>query len=385
MRLSSSRVRQALGSLFVAVGWGVLGMAALAQGNLGRITGAILDQSGGAIAGSTVTVTDVQRGISRTLITDQAGEYAAPNLQPGTYTVRGEAKGFKTTERSGLLLQVGQDMRIDLTLQPGEQTQTVTVTEQAPLVETTNATLGGTLDNETINELPLNGRNYQNLVVLRPGSIFYAGGGGWTQSTNGSRPEDNGYIVDGLTNDHPLTGLTIINGAGVEGDAATILPIDAIQEFKVIENPPAEYGWKPGAIVNVGLKSGTNAIHGTAYAFGRSDALDARNYFDPLPAGGNCLIYGPQPLAACGKTAVQLEQFGATVGGPIKKDKLFYFLGFEEERYTLGNLSVDSVPEGNPQDTPDIANSFPDALHDMVVNNGAAVGSGISPLSLHLA
>jgi hypothetical protein len=150
--------------------------SSFAQGNLGRIAGAVQDLSGGAVAGSTVTVTDVQRGISRTLVTDDAGEYVAPNLQPGTYTVRSEAKGFKTTERSGLVLQVGQDMRIDLTLQPGEQTQTITVTEQAPLVETTNATLGGTLDNETINELPLNGRNYQNLVVLRPGSMVYPGG-----------------------------------------------------------------------------------------------------------------------------------------------------------------------------------------------------------------
>ena len=114
--------------------------------------------------------------------------------------------------------------------------------------------------------------------------MFYPGGGGWTQSTNGSRPEDNGYIVDGLTNDHPLTALTVINGAGVEGDAATILPIDAIQEFNVIENPPAQYGWKPGAIVNVGLKSGTNNLHGTAYAFGRSDAFDARNYFNAAPS-----------------------------------------------------------------------------------------------------
>jgi hypothetical protein len=385
MLFPNLRARKALAFLGAIIGLCCLSVPAFPQGNLGRITGAVIDQSGGAIAGSTVTVTDVQRGISRTLVTDQSGEYAAPNLQPGTYTVRSEAKGFKTTERTGLLLQVAQDMRIDMTLQPGEQTQTVTVTEQAPLIETTNATLGGTLDNETINELPLNGRNYQNLVSLRPGSLFYPGGGGWTQSTNGSRPEDNGYIIDGLTNDHPLTGLTIINGAGVEGDAATILPIDAIQEFKVLENPPAEYGWKPGAIVNVGLKSGTNDLHGTAYAFGRSDSFDARNYFNPVVSGGNCLIYGPQPLAACDKTAVNLEQFGATVGGPIKKDKLFFFLGFEEERYTLGNLNVDQVPEGNPQASPDIRHSLPDALNDMVVNNGAAVGTGISPLSLHLA
>jgi len=370
--------RLVLVGLAVVLYW----LPAFGQSNLARISGSVTDKSGGVVANATVTVTDMQRGLARTLTTDDAGEYVAPNLQPGTYTVRSEARGFKTTERSGLVVQVGQDIRIDMTLEPGEQTQTITVTEQAPLVETTNATLGGTLDNTTINELPLNGRNYQNLVGLRPGSTFYVGGGGWTQSTNGSRPEDNGYIVDGLTNDHPLTGLTIINGAGVEGDAATILPIDAIQEFKVLENPPAEYGWKPGAIVNVGLKSGTNNIHGTAYAFGRSDAFDARNYFDQAPAVN---------------TPIELEQFGATVGGHIKKDKLFYFLGFEEERYTLGNLSSDQVPEGGSQPavfgsishcvilvTGDCSGSLSDALHDLV-SNGQSIGSGISPLSLHLA
>jgi outer membrane receptor protein involved in Fe transport len=347
---------------------------------MGRILGGITDQSGGVVAGATVTIRDVQRGVSRTLTTDEAGEYNAPSLLPGTYTVRSEAKGFKTLERQNVLLQVGQDIRVDLTLQPGEQSQTITVTEQIPLMETTNATLGGTLSNETINELPLNGRNYQNLVVLRPGSMFYAGGGGWTQSTNGSHPEDNGYIVDGLTNDSPLTALTIINGAGVEGDAATILPIDAIQEFNVVENPPAQYGWKPGAIVNVGLKSGTNSLHGTAYAFGRSEAFDARNYFNPLPVGGNCLIFGPTPANLCDKTPVGLEQFGATVGGPIKKGKVFYFLGFEDERYTLGNIFPRSLPEVNPQATPDVRNSLPDAILDMEKTFGLTP----SALSMHL-
>jgi Carboxypeptidase regulatory-like domain/TonB dependent receptor-like, beta-barrel len=351
-----------------------------AQGNFGRILGGVTDPTGAVIPGATVTVTDVQRGISRTLTADQGGQYAAPNLLPGTYTVRAEAKGFRTTERSGLLLQVGQDLRIDFSLQVGEEAQTVTVTGEAPLVEVTNATLGGSLSNEIINNLPLMGRNYQNLVVLRPGSLWYPGGGGWTQSTNGSRPEDNGYIIDGLTNDSPLTGLTIINGAGVEGDAATILPIDAIQEFKVLENPPAEYGWKPGALVNVGLKSGTNSIHGTAYAFGRSDAFDARNYFDPAPVNGTCNIIGAQPLAACDKSPVELEQFGATIGGPIKKDKLFYFLGFEEERYTLGNVLVDNVPEATAQAIPDPANSFPDAISAL-----QAASITPAPLSLKLA
>src|SRR5450759_1551651 len=201
MCFSSLRTQQAIAFLCSAIGFCLFSLPTFGQGNMGRILGGITDQSGGVIAGATVTIRDLQRGVSRTLTTDEAGEYNAPSLLPGTYTVRSEAKGFKTLERQNVLLQVGQDIRVDLTLQPGEQSQTITVTEQIPLMETTNATLGGTLSNETINELPLNGRNYQNLVVLRPGSMFYAGGGGWTQSTNGSHPEDNGYIVDGLTND----------------------------------------------------------------------------------------------------------------------------------------------------------------------------------------
>jgi hypothetical protein len=350
------------------------------QGSAGRILGSVTDQSGGVIAGATVTVADVQRGVTRTLTTDQAGEYLAPDLLPGTYTVRGVAAGFKTVERASIQLEVKQDIRVDLVLQPGDQSQTVTVTEEVPQIETTNATLGGTLSNETINDLPLNGRNYQNLLTLRPGMMIYPGGGGWTQSTDGLRPEDNQYIVEGLDNDNPLTGLTIINGPGVAGDAATILPIDGIQELNVMENPPAEYGGKPGAVVTVGIKSGTNAIHGTAYAFGRDSAWDARNYFNAAPA--------PQ-------RPVALEQYGATVGGPIKKDKLFFFLAYEAESYSVGNTFFPAVPEAGPGVTPqmpnctntatgDCAGSMVDALHDLVLG-GAVVGNGIAPLSLTLS
>ena len=311
-----------------------------------------------------MTVTDVQRGIPRNLTTDQSGEYVAPSLLPGTYTVRAEAKGFKTTEHSNLLLEVGKDIRVDLTLQTGEQTQTVVVTGEAPVIETTNATLGGTLSNETINELPMMGRSYQNLLVLRPGMMIYPGGGGWTMSTNGSRPEENTFILEGLTNDNPLQGLTIINGPGVAGDAATVMPIDAIQELNIQENPPAEYGGKNGAFVNIGVKSGTNTLHGTAYAFGRDSAMDARNYFNPPP----------QP-----QRPVSLEQFGGTMGGPIIKDKLFIFGGYEGERYQIGNLFTANVPEGLPQPGGDPANSLPDAISGLMAN-----GVQPSPLSLKL-
>jgi len=354
------------------------GLPAFSQGSAGRILGSVTDQSGGVLPGATVTVLDVQRGITRALITDQSGEYVAPSLLPGSYTVRAEFKGFKTFERQNIVLEVNQDVRIDLALQPGEQTQTITVTEQLPLIETTNATLGGTLSNETMNELPMMGRSYQNLLTLRPGMMIYPGGGGWTMSTNGSRPEENQFILDGLTNDNPLQGLTIINGPGVAGDAATIMPVDAIQEVKIEENPKAEYGGKAGAVVNVGIKSGTNSIHGTAYAFGRDSAWDARNYFND----------NSEP-----KRSVALEQYGATVGGPIKKDKLFFFLGYEAENYTVGNLFFATVPEALPQPgvdgliaggcntitAGDCANSLPDAISDLI-----ASGTQPSALSLKL-
>ena len=143
-------------------------VSAFSQGQTGRILGSISDPSSGAIAGATVTVTDVQRGVVRSLVTDEAGEYAAPNLVPGTYTVHAEYKGFKAAERQNVLLEVGKELRVDLTLQPGEQTQTITVTESLPMVDTTNAVLGGTLSNQVINDLPLSGRDYENLLQLRP-------------------------------------------------------------------------------------------------------------------------------------------------------------------------------------------------------------------------
>jgi hypothetical protein len=370
--LVGRRIKKVIEVLGACLGLFLICFPLSSQGNSGRILGIIVDQSGGTIAGATVTITDTQRGISRDLITDEAGDYNAPNLLPGTYRVRAQFKGFKNVERENILLEVGQDIRVDLSLQPGVDTQTITVTEQLPMIETTNATLGGTLSNETLNDLPLNGRNYQNLLTLHPGMMIYPGGGGWTQSTDGIRPEDNQYIIDGLTNDNPFNGLTIINGPGVAGDAATILSIDAIQEVQIEENPKAEYGGKPGAIVNVGVKSGTNNLHGTAFAFGRDSAWDARNFFNPSPQE-------QKPLA--------LEQFGATVGAPIKKDKLFFFLGYEGERYTVGNSFGATVPEAVSQvpatGTADPANSFPDALHALVLG-GATVGNGISQLSLTL-
>src|SRR5438105_6989649 len=275
------KMHRAINLLGVGVGVLLFSLSLFSQGNNGRILGTVTDQTGGVISGATVSVIDKDRGVARTLTTDDAGEYNAPTLLPGTYTVRVEANGFKRMERQNVVLEVGKEVRVDITVQPGEQTQSVTVTESIPLVETTNATLGGTLNNADINDIPLNGRNYQNLLSLRPGVMIQPGGSPWTQSTNNIRPDETAWMVDGVINANFADARPIANMPSPLTDGATILPIDAIQEFNLEENAKAEYGWKPGAVVNVGIRSGTNTLHGSAYAFGRSGAWAARNFFNP--------------------------------------------------------------------------------------------------------
>src|SRR5215470_9736104 len=355
----------------------LISLPAFPQGNTGRILGAVSDQSGTYIAGATVTITDVQRGVAQSLKSDADGAFIAINLSPGTYTLRAEVKGFKVFERKNILVEVGKDVRVDALHQPGSATETITITEEVPMVDTTSTTLGGTISNEIINDLPLNGRNYQNLISLRPGTSVYPGGGPWTQTTNGIRPEDTSFIVDGVTNDESFMGLSVTNAAAVLGDAATLIPIDGIQEFNTQVNPKAEFGWKPGAITSVGLKSGTNDIHGTAYAFGRSDRFDARNYFNPVGTP---------------KTPVELEQYGGSFGGRLIPDKLFYFGAFEGQMYTVGNSlpghapTTASVAGGGGHGcavltTGDCTVSVADATADLKAQNPGFV---VNPLSNYL-
>ena len=194
------------------------------QGSNGRILGTITDQSGGVVVGATATIIDRDRGVARTLTTDDAGEYNAPNLIPGTYTVRAEAKGFSRLDRENLEVGVGKEVRVDLVLQPGTQAQTLTVTESLPMIETTNATMGGTLESTQIQDMPLNGRNYQSLLGLRPGVMLQPGGGSFTQSTNNIRPDESVWMVDGVLNENtydgrPLAGVSspISDGAAGNG------------------------------------------------------------------------------------------------------------------------------------------------------------------------
>src|SRR5215471_6907053 len=369
----------AIRSLFAALTLLLFSVTLFRSSTTGRILGTLTDQSGAAVAGATVVVTDTQRGTSRTAETDTSGGYVVPDLPSGTYRVQVQAKGFKGEERPNVQIEVASDVRADFALQPGQVTEIVTIYEQVPLVNSTSATLGGTLSNQEINDLPLNGRNYENLLQLRPGVMRYPGGGFSTTSSNGLRAEDNAYFVEGLFNSEPYSGQAIVNGAGIAGDSATILPIEAIQEFNIQQNPPAEYGWKPGSVVNVGLKSGTNAVHGSVFGFGRDGALDARNFFNA----------SPNP-----KLTRTLEQFGGSLGGAFVKDKAFFFGAYEGQRYNVGNsfggITSPSMVHMTPNGScafgfaGDCADSIPDVLADLQ-SAGNTSGFGVDAASLKIA
>lgn len=292
------------------------------QTSQGRIVGRVTDTSGAIVPKAAVTIENTEKGVKRSLETNAAGDYFAPSLSPGLYTVKVSAPTFKTAERRDIRLEVASDIRIDFALTPGAVSEVVQVSGEQPLVDTITDTLGGTLTNKLINELPLQGRDFQNLLELRPGIQRTPGGGFHSVTTNGNRYEDNNYTVDGTDDNDIYYGETVINDVGVSGTPASHLPLDAIQEFNTEENQSAEYGWKPGAVVNIGLKSGTNDFHGTAYYFHRNSAFDARNWFNPQP----------QPLSD-----LLLHQYGASAGGPIIKDKWFIFGNYEGVRDKVGN------------------------------------------------
>jgi len=336
-----------------------------AQTSQGRISGRVSDQSGAVVAGATVTIVNTETDIRRVLTTNSAGEYFAPNLNPGVYAITVDAPSFKKMERPAFRLEVATDVRQDFELRPGAATETVTVSGEQPLVETLDDTLGGTITNKAINELPLQGRDFQNLLELRPGIQRTPGGGFHSTTSNGNRTDDNNYIVDGTDDNDAYYGETVLNNAGVEGTPASHLPLDAIQEFNNQENQGADYGWKPGAVVNIGLKSGTNQFHGTGYYFHRNSAFDARNYFDPAP----------DPVAA-----LLLHQFGASVGGPIIREKLFFFGTYEGVRHRVGNPLNVSSPVTTSIGDPD--SSIPDAI--AYCNDPANQPCTPNPLSLQV-
>ena len=357
-----------------------------AQTYQGRIEGTVTDPSGAVLAQAQITVTNTSTGVSRKLATNGTGEYVAPDLEPGVYTVSAEMTGFKKGVSNAVVLEVGRDIRVDLKLQPGAVSETVEVIAEQTLVDAVDTTLNGVLSNKAINELPLQGRDFQNLLPLHPGVQRTPGGGFQSITSNGNRPDENNFYIDGASDNDVYYGESVVNEPGIQGTPASFMPLDAIQEFNTQESPSAEYGDKPGVVMNLGLKSGTNDIHGTAYYFTRNSAFDARNYFDQAPS----------PVAA-----LLMHQFGASIGGPIKKDKWFYFFNYEGIRDKVGNPGVYDSPVtvslaqkmggiANSDGSPNSASySFPDAIAYCVQGYYSSYnGTGPctpNPLSLKIA
>ena len=309
------------------------GGIAWAQVNTGTILGTAKDPSGAVLPGVQVTILNVDTGISRTATTDEGGRYSAPSLSLGNYRVTGTVAGFQTLVRSGIVLTVGQDAVVDLSLTVGGVAQTVEVTGGAPLVETTTASLGSLVDESTIRALPLNGRSWDQLALLQPGVILldtgglggnssYLFGSGERFTVGGQRDVSNSFLLDGTNiNDQ---------GNGTPGGAAgTNLGVDTIREFKTFTNSfKAEYGHSSGSVTSAITRSGTNGFHGTAFEFIRNSAFDARNYFD---VGSRTPPF-------------KRNQFGGVLGGPIKKDKTFFFGGYEGLRQGQETTQFATVP-----------------------------------------
>ena len=277
------------------------------------ILGTATDSSGAVLPGATITITSPTTGARKAIVTGSEGQYAVRYLAPGTYDVAIEAQGFARQKKTGIVLTLNQQEKIDFTLSAGASDQTVQVEASQPLLQSENASLGAVIDTERTQNLPLNGRKFDDLAVLTPGVSVY-NPDLHSSSTDGSAISSNGgRSTWGQIN---VDGITMVNNRHAY---VNLYPsIDAIEEFTVqTGNYSAEYGGSAGSNVNIQLKSGTNKFHGSAFEFIRNDAVDARNYFRPAPLSKNVL---------------KQNQFGATVGGPIIKDNTFFFLSYESLR-----------------------------------------------------
>jgi len=335
-------VKVVLSSLTVVLMAGWLAAGARAQTFRGTILGTITDQSGASVGGAKVTVRNVDTGLERESVTTDDGSYRVSELAIGNYSVTIEKAGFRSAVFSGVKVEVAVERRVDAVLQPGEVTQKVEVSgETLSQVETTNNTLGGTLTADTVKDIPVNGRDYTKLIFLTPGitgspdQITDSPGSFGVFSINGARGRANNFLLDGTDMNDGYRNDPAINEAGVFGTPATILPIDAVSELRVLSNYEPEYGRNAGAVVSIVTKSGTNQLHGTAIEYFRNSALDARNFFNPVG----------QPQAP-----FHNNQFGGSLGGPIVKDKTFFFADYEGQRERVGVVTLACVPVGSAAD-----------------------------------
>jgi len=318
----------------------------------GSLSGTVADKTGSVIAGATVKITAQETGATRDTKTDGSGHYLAPLLPVAHYTIRVESQGFQTTEQKDIRLQVDEQREIDFSLNPASVSQTVEVNATEVAVETANPTLGQVITAEQVADLPLNGRNFVQLATLTPGtteqtnpsSFFNQGAssevaarGTFSLSVGGSREQSTDWMLDNNNDDETTSG-----GIGV-------LPtMDSIQEFKVLTyNYSAEYGTRAGPTVLVTTKSGTNKFHGALYEYLRNTEFDAKSYF------------------AAFKEKFNLNQFGGSLGGPIQKDKTFFFVNYEAKRQRHGIPFVGLVP-----------------TQDMMGANGVYADYTLDPLGL---
>jgi outer membrane receptor protein involved in Fe transport len=339
------------------------GAPTFAQTFRGTILGSVTDSSGAAVPGATVTIKNVDTGLVRTVTTSDDGSYAAPELPIGNYSVSVEKTGFKLGLVTGIKVEVSSERRADVALQIGQSAQSVEVRgEELPMVESTSNTLGGILESKLVTSLPINGGDYQKLIFLVPGvtgspdQITDSPGSFGIFSVNGARGRANNFLLDGTDMNDGYRNDPAINEAGVFGTPATILPVASIAELHVASNFEAEYGRSAGAVVNIVTKSGTNQYHGTASEFFRNNALDARNFFNNTSLPQN---------------PFHNNQFGGSFGGPIIKDKTFFFLDYEG----LREVGAQSTPSCVPT-AADITNNTPAGGTNQVIASLLAAGKG---------
>lgn len=305
-----------------------------AQTITGAIAGDVTDSSGAVVPNATITVQNVGTDESRTATTTHTGSYRIPELPVGSYKVTATATGFKTLLTTAQIAPGGVT-HADFKLQIGQRTETIEVQGTAPLVDTSPFN-NNYLDSEKIENVPLNGRDFNSLLAITPGVQRAPGGGFLAISVNGSRTTSNNYFIDGLYNNDRYYGDSAINETGIVGIPATLFPPEAIEELSVQETPSAEFGVKGGAPINLVMKSGTNSWHGSGQWVRHTDFADADNYFANHAGCGT--------PGSCTPTPLRNQQFGGTLGGPIIKDKTFFFAYYEGQRYHSAPVSDRVVP-----------------------------------------
>jgi outer membrane receptor protein involved in Fe transport len=313
----TSRPRSIRGGVAAAIVLALAAAPARAQVAAGEITGLVDDQAGAAVPGATVTVTDIATNRQRVVVTSRDGVYTAASLAPGVYRIDVELAGFKPVRHDGVRLATGQKARIDFDLALGTIQEQITVVADAPIVRAETASLGTVVEHEQVQQLPLNGRAFITLAALAPGVALPPNS--QLPRINGGRPRTNEYLFDGISVLQPEPG-----------QVAYFPVIDAIQEFKIESNsPPAEFGRFNGGVVNLTTRSGGNVLHGDAFEFFRNEALNARNYF--------------QSTAAV-KPVYRRNQYGGTLGGPVLKDRTFFFVDYQGQRQAIGRTVTSTVP-----------------------------------------